>query len=453
MDILSAALRYRMFEPGDRVVVAVSGGPDSMAMLHALHARSGEFGILPHVAHINHGLRGEESNLDEDLVRTVAQSYGLPVTVHRVDVTTYRRRTGQGEEEAARDLRYNFLQQTAADICAAKVAVGHTADDRAESVLLNLIRGAGVHGLGSIRPVRGNVVRPLIDAWRSEIEDYLEQNAVAFRIDESNADLRYTRNRVRHELIPLLGSGYNRQVRAALVRISEIAADQTDLMDALAEQATSAIRFKGALDAEMLLDLPKALRSWVVRSEISQQKGDMRDVSLEQTERVLKALESGANFRITLPSGLIYAARRGDAFRVERKRQAAAAQFDYPLSVPGSTAVPEAGILIQAEVCAGRSAEPLPPDEALIDQKSVVGRLRVRNARPGDSIAPFGMTGHKKLQDIFVDSKVPRDQRARSAVIVDDEKILWVAGIVASERGRVTGTTRRVIHLRAVPYQ
>ena len=450
MDILTAAKRHAMFSPGDKVLVAVSGGPDSVAMLHALHTSSAEFGITLHIAHLNHGIRGDQSNLDKVFACNLAHSLKLTITVGNADVPALRATMRVGEEEAARIVRYKFLHDTATELGINKIAIGHTADDRAESVLLNIIRGCGVDGLGSIRPVSGNIVRPLIEATRADVERYIAEHALPYRVDESNADVTYARNRVRHELIPMLEREFNPNVRNAVVRLAEIAAAQSDLIESLAESALHEIAYGNALDAGLFLRLPETIQFQAIRSEILRLKGDLRDVTFEQVERVIEALRSGNDFAIALPSGEIYASRKGNAFHIRRREKLPVVQpFDYALAVPGALSIPAIGMTLHCDVVDNPIAGRLPDDEAMIDADCVIGALRVRNVRPGDRIEPLGMSGSKKLQDVFVDKKLPRRERARAAVVVDDERVLWVVGVVSSELGKVTESTTRAIHLSA----
>lgn len=450
MDIISAATKHKMFQPADKVLAAVSGGPDSVAMLHALHIHSKDLGITLHVAHLNHGIRGEQSNLDEDFVRKLAHGLGLDITVERVNIPKLRIEMKMGEEETARIIRYKFLQETATHIGAAKIAVGHNADDRAESVLFNLIRGSGIDGLSSIRPIRGNIVRPLIDSYRSDIEAYIKENALPYRVDESNMDISYARNRIRHELIPLLESSYNPKIKNALVRLASIVADQSDFIAKSAVEAMDRVSQQGHFNPEMFLELPAALQFQIIRLEIQKLKGDLKDVAFEQTERVIDALKSGEDFTITLPSGRIYAERRGQYFQIRgSKEQVQVEAFDYVLQIPGITTIEQIGLVISTEKHDGAITRKTASNEALIDADTIVGALRVRNILPGDRIIPFGMQGSKKLQDIFVDKKIPKPGRAKAAVVVDDEKILWVVGTVSSETCRVTDRTRQTIRIIA----
>ena len=450
MDILTGVRRFNMFIAGDTVLVAVSGGPDSVALLHALHTASSELGISLHIAHFNHGIRGEQSNSDEGFVRDLAQAFTLPITVGKADVPALRAELKVGTEEAARIARLEFLRETATKVGANKIALGHTADDRAESVLLNIIRGCGIDGLGSIRPVSGSTVRPLIETTRAQIEAYIAENALPYRIDESNTDTTYTRNRVRHELIPLLEHEYNPEIRSALVRLAQIATSQCQLMDDLATSATSDCRRGDGLDAHKLVTLADALLHQVIRSEIERVKGDLRDVTFEQVQGVADALRAGSDFTITLPTGQLDAMRRGDAFRVQRRTEIRSVEpFELNLQMPGVTEIAATGLRIEAQLVRHPKPTRLPANEALIDIDAVVGKLRVRSVSPGDRITPFGMLGCKKLQDLFVDKKISKAERARAAVVCDDEKILWVVGVTASELGKVTEQTREAIRLWA----
>jgi tRNA(Ile)-lysidine synthase len=446
-DIISAVTRYEMIRPGETVLVAFSGGPDSTAMLHALHARACDFCIVLHAAHFNHCLRGEASDLDARFAEVFAKDLDIPTHTKRAEHLASRSHVS---EEEARIARHEFLQRTAKEIGADWIAVGHTADDRAESVLLNVIRGTGIAGLGSIRPVQGNIVRPLIDASRQDIEAYIAAHGLPFRVDESNADTAYARNWIRLELLPMLEDRCNPNVSAALARLADIAADESDVMAQLAQSERARVQYGSALDAGLLSRLPWAVLRELIRSEIRRVKSDLTDVTYEQIEGIIAALSTGDDFTITLTSGKVYASRRGSSFHVHRKPARSKVEpFEIELAVPGTTEIEPVNSCIHAELVESPEARKTSLGEALIDGDSVVGGLRVRNARPGDRITPFGMTGTKKLQDVFVDKRVPARERDRAMVVVDDEKVLWVVGVVASEACRVTGKTSRAIRLRA----
>lgn len=442
-DILSAVARYRMIKPDDSILAAVSGGPDSVAMLHALHGLSKETGFKLHCAHLDHGLRGADSTADAEFVAEFSRELGVPAICEKAHLA------GSSEEEA-RDVRYRFLRTAARDIGANKIAVGHTRDDRAESVLLNLCRGAGINGLGSIRPIQDDIIRPLIDAGRSDIENYVRRNKLPYRVDRSNTDTSYARNYVRLEILPALRQRLNPAITDALVRLAETAADQSDLMQGLADTARAACQLGGAQDSGLLENLHPALRSELIRSEIRRAKGDLTDITQENVASIVEALASEGDFKLTLPTGRIFAARTGKAFRVWRESPDRMKPFEISLTVPGSTLIEQLSLIIRAELAEPADISRTGADEAAIDENAVAGRLYARSVRPGDRITPFGMKGSKKLQDVFVDKKIPAAQRRRAVAVCDEEKILWVVGVTASEACRVTDKTKRVIRLYAL---
>ena len=450
--ILKALKHYPMLRAGDLVLVAVSGGPDSVVLLHALHNLSKELDISLHVAHLNHMIRGDESNVDEDFMRNLAHTYQIPITTKRVDVPAMRGELGIGEEEAARLARYKFLQDTATELGTQRIATGHNADDRAESVLLNIIRGCGIDGLASIKPVNGNIIRPLIETTREDIEQYIAANALPYRVDATNLDTTYARNRIRHELLPLLQNEYNPQIKQALLRLADIAAEQADMVQALAECARQAVLREGILDAGLLADLPLALQAQVIRDEIRRVKGDLVDVTYEQVQDVIKGLRYAEDFTVNLPTGDLFVTRKGDSLCVWRREEPASIEpFECAISMDGETRIEAAGLTLKCETVENPKPAKLPLNEALIDLDSIKGKLTARNPRPGDRIVPMGMAGSKKLQDVFVDKKVPKAQRARAVVVCDEEKMLWVAGVVASELGRVQPISRRAVHITLTP--
>lgn len=446
-DILSALTRHRMLRPGDVVLVAFSGGPDSATMTHALHESARTLDISLHAAHFNHCLRGESSEEDATFAQAFAEKLGMDIHLEHARHLAGRAHVS---EEEARTARYEFLRRVASEIGANRIAVGHNADDRAESVLLNVFRGTGIAGLGSIRPVQGDVIRPLIDTTRRDIEAYLAEHSIPFRVDESNADTDYARNWIRHELMPLLEDRCNPNVKTALLRLAEIAADQSDAMEQLAVNARTRAQYGSGMDVDILLSLPTAVLRELIRSEIRLAKADLTDITYDQVRGILEALNSGMDFTVTLTGGEVYASRSGKSFRVYRKAERTRPKpFEVSLPMPGVTEIPGLGCRIITDIVESPEPRKTCADTALIDSESVVGSLRARNARPGDRIVPFGMSGEKKLQDVFVDKKIARRERDKAIVVVDDERILWVVGIVVSEACRVTGRTRRAIRLSA----
>lgn len=449
MDILPTIEKFSMFAPGDKVVVAVSGGVDSAVLLHQLNALKEGLEITLIVAHLEHGIRGGESKEDQEYVRNLAHSLGLGFMTSSVDVPKVARETGCGIEEAARIERYKYMRQTMTDCGAGKIATGHNADDRAETVLINIMRGAGLDGLSSIGAVYGEVVRPLIETARSEIEEYATLNNIGYVEDSTNRDTDYTRNRVRHVLLPEIERDYNPKVKKALGRLADLAQGAGEVTANCVDTAMRACRLCGRLDAGLLRGLPRYLLYEVVRREIGRAMGTFCDLEYSQVGRIVEALDECGDFKITLPSGEYYAVCTDGLFYVStRDVDVQAAYFDYPLEVPGDTIISEAGARLVARLT--REIEmPLKArkDQAFIDAGKLCGILRARSIHSGDRVRPFGMQGTKKLQDVFVDAKISREDRAKAVVVCDEEKIVWVAGAVASEDVRVDDGTNEIIIL------
>jgi tRNA(Ile)-lysidine synthase len=453
--LLQQIRTHSLLAPGDKVIVAVSGGPDSVALAHALRDLQEQLGISLHVAHLNHGIRGREADEDAEFVRRLADSLDLPVTIETADVPAVKKLLKISVEEAARKVRYEFLERIGNATAAQRIAIAHTADDQAETVLMNLIRGAGPDGLAGIPPVRGKYIRPLLGVTRAEVMLYCEENHLETRTDSTNLRDEYRRNRVRLELIPLLESGYNPGVKDALVATSEIMREESEYMaDKAAEILETVADWSRDDDTvfrvDALLALPLALRRRCLRMAIEAAKGDLKDVAFKQVERVLTRLNGGKSFALTLPSGVVYAKMQDNSLRVFRAdSEPEACRFECELIVPGVTEVVELKIVFEAEELP-RGSHYLRPSKSLdvvIDRDSVEGPLVARNWRPGDRIQPLGMQDEKKLQDLFVDAKIPRRRRAEIPVIADTEKIIWVAGLALSDAVKVTERTKRALRL------
>lgn len=445
-----------MICPGETVLVGLSGGADSVALLHALWTLRAELSIDLVAAHLNHGIRGADADEDAEFVRVLASKLDIAVIVETVSVPAIQVTLGVGMEEAARTARYDFLERTAEAHNAARIAVAHTSDDQAETVLLNIIRGSGIDGLAGMPAVRGKIIRPLNDVSRAEVEDYLRENVLQWRTDPTNFEDAYTRNRVRLRLIPFLQEEFNPRVKEALLSLSKLAADESELLGELAGIGYSrAVLGQGSdwieLDACVVRAEPAAIRRRVVRKAIEHVKGDLRDVEFHQVQRLLSHLAAEDSITLTLPTGVIYARITPARLRVFRAVEPEEFTFVRPLVVPGVLELPELGITIETRPVPTET-RPSGRFQAVVDMARIKGGLAVRTWRPGDRIVPFGMTGHKKLQDVFTDAHIPRQARGTVPVIVDDEKVIWLGGIVTSQLVKVTKYTRSatLIELKGV---
>ena len=437
--------RHAMLAGGEAVLAAVSGGADSVALLHALVALAPAWRLRLSVLHVDHGLRPDSAR-DAEFVRALGARLGVPVEVARVAVSP------RGSlEAAARAARYAALGAAADRVGAARIALGHTADDQAETVLMRLLEGAGVRGLAGIPPVRGRFVRPLIERRRAEVVAELGRTGLAWVEDPTNADPRFLRNRVRHELLPLLARAVDSDVAAALARVAALARGTIDALDrvAAAELDRRAERGAGALTLPVaaLAALPPPVAAEVLR-------------------RAAVELGGGAPLRASAHRGLARAlasppprrALRLGGISVEvsgpRLRLAAAPApplAPRALAVPGRLALPEIGGTLEARLADARGyLLPRTGDRVAFDAVQVPGTLSVRCRRAGDRFTPFG-SGERRLKTFLIDAKVPRWERDRVPIVEAAGAILWVGGLRRGAPAPVTVATRRVLELALNP--
>lgn len=444
--------RYELLEPGDKVVVGVSGGPDSLVLLHILCILREEFCCTLHVAHLNHCLRPDAAD-DAEYVRKVAAEWGLEATIEGRDVAAYQRTRHLSLEEAAREVRYSFLKEVAAVVGATKIAVGHQADDQAETVLLNLLRGSGLTGLKAMVPRRGQIIRPLLFISRKEIEEYCHRQGINPRRDFTNEDLSLQRNKIRHLLLPFLAREFNPAIIRALSRTAVILQEEEEILAGLAKEAFNSLLKEKDVDKKLVLNrqkmltMPAGLQRRVLRLAASALG---RAVDFEQVERAREvALREGV---ISWPGHLKIEARETELVFILPQEKAQFDGFFYYLQVPGLTPIPEAGRAIRAEVTAPPSVFSGGENEAWLDWEKVQRPLIVRNWRPGDKFHPLGMAGRKKLQDFFSDIRLPVARRHVVPVIVSGEHIAWVAGLRLADDFKITPATRRALHLKLEPW-
>lgn len=461
-----------MIQAGDGVLVAVSGGPDSVALVHLLHHLAPTLGIRLQIAHLNHGLRGEEAEEDARFVQRLGESLGLAVTVGKAEL---RSSAGHGSlQEAARKARYRFLREVAERQGASRIAVGHHQDDQAETVLMRLLRGSGVEGLAGMAPVRQlvagsaiTVIRPLLEVSRRELHGYLHRHHLPFRQDTSNLQPRYLRNRIRLELMPLLEAGYNPRLSVQLAALARQFRADAQWLRAQAEAAFRDLAHPQAGDLaqdgrgrEVALDwsraaaLPEALTARVLRLAYERVAGNLRSLEQRHIEALLRLMDSSeGSASLYLPGGV--AARREYRRLLFTPLGEAPPAAEVALKVPGYTGLPGCEQGVQAEIVNAPSAagEDGPRDRDYarfdFDQLEATGyNLAVRRRRPGDHLLPLGLNGTRKVQDLLVDAKIGRFERECVPLVVAGPEVLWVAGVRQSRLYPVGGSTRRILILR-----
>ena len=444
--------KYGMIVPGDKVALGVSGGPDSMALLYLLYAMREELECDLHIAHLDHKLRGEESEADAEYVRKHARRLDLPITVEAMDVRKMIT-PEESTESGARRVRYDFYERVMADTRADKLAQGHNSDDQAETIVMRLLRGSGAHGLGGIPPVRDRFIRPLIEISRSEIDEYLRQLQIIPRQDSSNLSTDYTRNKIRINLLPLLKQEYSPNVKQILQRTGELLRAENDFLTHLAAEAMDGCVHYPAphtaiIRVSDLREYHLALQRRICRLVIKKLAGDLSGFDYDHIEDILElALCGTTGSVIDLPRG-VSAEKTYDglALRYEYQPGDPAESFCYRIKVPGEMIISELSLLVKAigpKKVRGEYRRPPTEDkfQATFDYDRISGELHLRNRRPGDRFQPLGMSGTKKLKDFFVDEKIPRDLRDSVPILTDGDKILWIVGCRMDDRAKVTADT------------
>ena len=445
---------YRMLERGHTVLVAVSGGADSMALLHMLWQLRELYALQLCVAHLNHQMRPHATE-DARFVETAAHHLGIRCICDTRDVPTYQRQHKLSPEDAARQLRYAFLRATATQLGADRIAVGHTADDQAETVLLHLLRGSGLRGLGGIPPVRGAIVRPLMHVSRADIMDYVRAHRLRFRADPSNDQRHYTRNRIRLDLLPTLQQHYNPRLLQTLCRTAQLLADDEAALHTMAHQHFLAARLVTAcgvmaLQIAVLTSLPLALQRRVLREALTEVMGGLQGITAAHIAAIMALLRSRAgNQRLALPQGVVVE-RRYNVVLIHRQAPMAVVRVDVSLPVPGVCRVEALGVTITSEQLPRHAvAGPFPSgDVAWLDAESVGQDVRVRTRRSGDRLQPLGSVYTKKLKAFLIDAKIPQALRDRLPLVVTPTGIAWVAGIRPAEWAKVTPATQAILRLQ-----
>lgn len=448
--VRKAIATHGLIQSGEGVVVAVSGGADSVVLLHCLLRLRAEFCLTLHVAHYDHRLR-ESSRHDALFVQDLAASWSLPATTGSWVRKVRRGRSLQAE---ARQARFHFLQELASEVGAARIAMGHHRDDQAETVLLHLLRGSGLRGLrGMLALKEGCVIRPLLAVGREAIEAYAKRYQLSFVEDPSNRDLRYLRNRIRWQLLPLLEREYNPSVTKTLSRMAAFVAEDEAYLEGVAREVFA--RLVDVQEGRICMEL-RSLRGLAptIRRRILEQAIRRMTPEAYITSAHLAAVERltapGGLSAVTLPRGQ-WAWRIGDHLFVGKRKQEERPPIDLhqELRVPGENVLDQWGIRMEATILPRAKVDLLGtgPNRAMIDWRRVIPPLQVRSWRPGDRFRPWGLKGSKKLQDLFVDAKIPQEERKRIPIVTDQKGIVWVPGFRIDERGGIGGTTEEILVL------
>jgi tRNA(Ile)-lysidine synthase len=450
-----------MFAPGQRVGVAVSGGADSVCLVHVLRILAPDRALKLHILHLNHRLRGEHSRADEEFVGALAASLGLPFHSVSIDAAAAAAAAGDNLEQTARRLRREYFAGFLARGELDRVALGHTRSDQAETVLFRLLRGAGTAGLAAIRPLtREGFARPLIDIERREVLAWLRDRGIPWREDASNQDLAFARNRIRHVLLPELTRDWNPELAATLAGMARVALDEeawwAGEVDRVVEgqwarSPAGPLLFR----AEWLRSLDRALARRVIRRAIEQVKGDLRGINLAHVEAILElAGSTDGSGRLQVPEVEVF--RSFDWMRIAPAGTYAREQreFTIPVEPPASVRLP-GGVSVRLERTANAptSADPASYNDkeaSELDWGRIAGSLCLRSWRPGDHFRPVGYTCETKIKLLFQNARIPLWERRRWPVLTCGDQIVWVARFGPAADCAATPESRSVLRVRAV---
>lgn len=454
-------IAQQLIQPGEFVLAACSGGPDSLALVDILRQLRQELFFQLAVAHIDHMFRGEASAGDAQFVQDYCQSHDLTCFSTAINVPQYLHLHGGSSQDVSRKLRYEYLHEVANGWNQAKIATGHHQDDQAETILLHLLRGSGGAGLGGMRAQAGRIIRPLLSLTRGEIADYCQQQLLRPRQDLSNLKTDYLRNKLRLQIIPQLEAAVGGSVREPLCRTGEILSAEQEFLretvQAMWPVLTHETPEATLLYTEPLSKLHIALKRIVFRQFLEKKQGNLTGISFHHVEKLIAMADSWpVGSKLDLPGGW-RAIREYTAIQVrQRETEPVAQEFAVSgvrLLIPGETEIRELGIQVEASV---QSAMPqqVDPAAAVFDLTVLQQPLFVRSRRPGDRFSPRGMPGNKKLKNFLIDKKIPQRLRDRVPVFYDSrETIFWLGGLRAARQGQPTAATTKYLILKIIGIQ
>jgi tRNA(Ile)-lysidine synthase len=455
--------KNHLLAQGEKVVVAVSGGPDSTALLKILEMLSDDYRLTLIVAHLNHGLR-EDAACEERFVRKMATDMGIAFEFKSLDIASLRKGSGKCIEDASREVRYDFLNDVAKKHGARKIALGHHIDDQTETVVMNFLRGSGPTGLKGMLPARDSTyIRPLLGVTRSEIISFLEFHRISFVTDASNADQRYLRNRIRHTLIPELKARYNPKLEESMKSMAEIMRVEDDYMEKATDKVLSEWGVTPA-DSEFricisdFLEYHEAIQRRIMKHLLEGLSPNSKGIGFTHIKAALGLVHSdrpGAH--VNLPcnievrreyDALVICTREKGEKEILNKR---CNDLYYEVTPPGPLKMAELGKTMIFEFVEGPiDMRSYAREAVFMDYDRISLPLVIRTVRPGDRIQLMGMKGMKKIKSVLIDEKIPLRHRKEIPLLLDQEAVLWIAGLRLSERVKITEKTRQILKVKFV---
>ncbi len=450
--VLSTIREYNLIQEHDNIVVGVSGGPDSMALLYVLLEIRDVINFNIHIAHVNHGVRGEDAKSDQLFVEKIASKLNLPYYTINVNMIEYGKEKGISSEEAGRELRYGFFREILYNLGGGKIAVAHNMNDQAETLIMRFLRGTGIDGLKGMDFITKDIIRPILGIDRKEIEAFIEKNNIETVLDKTNLESVYSRNKVRLELLPYIEENFNPNIINTLWRMSRISSLDSSFLEEFSERRYNIIvknkdKHSIILDGDKLLQEHKSIQQRIIRYSILKINDSLQGITETQISSVINLfLNSDTGKKIHLSNNIIVRISYGDLI-IEKAMKKEVKKYHFSLKSPGSNDIDEIGYSFNIEIFSMYDGFTINKGTNIkyFDFDMVKGNLSVRNRLDGDRLVPFGMRGTKKLKDYFIDEKVPKEIRDKVPLVVDDENILWVVGYRINDLYKITKKTKTIL--------
>lgn len=449
--VLSTINKHELIQKGDKIVVGLSGGPDSVCLLHILSRLKEELDLEIYAAHLNHQIRGIEAQKDAFYISKLCEEMGITFFIKSINVPEYCEKNGVSIEEGARKLRYEMFYEIKNNTRANKIAIGHNLNDQAETILMRMMRGTGLQGLKGIEYIRdGVIIRPILDIERNDIEEYCKQNKLNPRIDKTNLESIYTRNKIRLELIPYMKDNFNSNIIESIVRMGNSLRSDNDYIE-----SEALIKFKEVsniksdsveINLKPYINLHNSMKVRILRNSIKHILGDTNFIDQRHIDDIIELEdESKIDKVINLPRGIYVYRKKNSIILTNKEIVIEEIEFCYNIPSNGFIKVKEIGTIIETQVVSINKYKRSKSDKSCnwFDFNKIKGGIVVRNRRSGDKIKLLG--GSKKIKDLFIDIKIPKEDRCKVPVIADDQGILSVGNFRNSENYKIDEETKEVL--------
>lgn len=458
--VLETIRRENLIEPNDKILVALSGGADSMTLLTILNELKSKLNITIYAAHLNHQIRGYEAHSDAIFSYRECKKNGIPCFLKSIDVVKFAKESKISIEEAARKIRYDLLFEIKNRLKLDKIAIAHNQDDQAETVLMRICRGTGISGLKGIQyKRRDGVIRPLLDVSREEIEKYCHENKVPYITDSTNEKEIYTRNKVRLSLIPYLEENYSPNIKTHLSKLAQNVKEDDSFIEKIVDSHyrtnhTKISDFAIKFEVDYLINLDLTIKKRMIKRAYMELNAGVEGIENIHLEDAIKILNSSkTNSSINFPNGITIEKIYNDFYITKKEMQFESKNFEYLIELNKETYIPELDIKIETKIISRDATNRLNTSSTNVksfDFDKISGNLFVRNRRQGDKIKSLGSSGTKKVKDIFIDKKIPNHKKDEIPIIVDEKKLIWIYGHYMSDDAKIDETTKTILKISII---